>query len=176
MNVLKLRLNCGSGQRPFGTTGYGAWVNVDIQKRWNPDVVADIRSMPMFEDNSAEYIVLHHCLEHVGLGELDDGIRECYRILTPGGSLIVTVPDLSELTKAWLRGTIDDYTFCVNLYGAYMGDESDRHRWAYTGKTLAEALRKAEEGWSEIKSFDWRPIEQSSIAKDFWILGVEAVK
>src|SRR6185369_1603612 len=61
MNKL-LRLNCGSGQRPFGTTGDGAWINIDIQKRWNPDVVADIRSMPMFEDNSAEYIVLHHVM------------------------------------------------------------------------------------------------------------------
>ena len=174
--IPKLRLNCGSGQRPFGTTGDGAWINIDIQKRWNPDVVADIRSMPMFEDNTAEYIVLHHVMEHFGLGECDDCIRECYRILAPGGSLIVMVPDIDALVKRWIRKEITDYIFFTNVYGAYLHDEADRHKWGFIGKTLAEGLRSAVTEWREIKSFDWRPIEQADLARDWWILGVEAVK
>jgi len=165
-----MKLNVGSGQRPFGD----GWTNVDIQERWQPDVVADCNHMPMFADNSAEMIVLHHVIEHFGLGELDGAIRECHRILQPGGSLIVTTPDLNLLCRRWIAHMIDDYTFCVNLYGAYMGDEADRHKWLYTGRTLAKALGVA--GWRTVKSFDFRPIDNASIACDWWVLGAEAIK
>lgn len=149
-------------------------MNVDTQPRWNPDVVADCRSMPMFHDGEAEMIVLHHVIEHFGLGELDDCIRECHRILQPGGSLIVTTPDLNLLCRRWIAQGIDDYTFCVNLYGAYMGDEADRHKWLYTGRTLAKALQVSP--WQTVKTFDFRPIAGAQIACDWWILGAEAIK
>lgn len=168
---MSLHVNLGSGQRPFGKP----WINVDTQARWKPDVVANGADMPMFEDNSADLIVAHHVIEHVGLGEFDPCIRECYRILKPGGSLIVTTPDLYELGKAWFNGHIDDYIYCVNLYGAYMNEETDRHRWLYTNKTLSKALRSAAQ-WATVKPFDWRPIEGADIARDWYILGVEAVK
>ena len=165
-----MKLNVGSGQRKFGD----GWTNCDIQPKWNPDVVADCNHMPMFADGSAEMIVLHHVIEHFGLGELDNAIRECHRILQPGGSLIVTTPDLNLLCRRWIAHMIDDYTFCVNLYGAYMGDEADRHKWLYTGRTLAKALGVV--SWKTVKSFDFRPIENASISCDWWILGCEAIK
>src|SRR3990167_3044244 len=123
-----LRINLGSGQRPFGE----GWTNVDTQARWNPDVVADGASMPMFADASAELIVLHHVLEHFGCGEADAMLRECYRILAPGGSLLVFVPDMYELVRGWNQGKIDTQVFLTNVYGAYMGDEADRHKWGFT--------------------------------------------
>jgi len=166
-----MKLNVGSGQRKFGE----GWTNCDIQPRWNPDVVADCNHMPMFADSSAEMIVLHHVIEHFGLGELDNAIRECHRILQPGGSLIVTTPDLNLLCRRWIAHMIDDYTFCVNLYGAYMGDEADRHKWLYTGRTLAKALGGAV-AWKVIKTFDFRPIEGADIACDWHIHGAEAIK
>jgi predicted SAM-dependent methyltransferase len=168
---MSLRINLGSGQRKFGN----GFINVDSQPKWEPDVLADANSMPMFENGSAELIVLHQVYEHFGLGELNGCIGECYRILQSGGSLIVTTPDLNELTRAWIKGSITDYIFCVNLYGAYMSDEADRHKWLYTGKTLAESLTGAA-AWRTVKSFDWREILGASICKDWWILGVEAVK
>lgn len=168
---MKLRINVGSGQRPFGRT----WTNVDIQERWKPDVVADGSRMPIFDDASAEVIVSHQCIEHVGLGEFRAHIAEAHRILAPGGLFIITTPDLYELSKAWMAGKISDYIFCVNLYGAYMQEETDRHRWLYTAKTLAAALREAAQ-WSSVKPFDWRHIENADIARDWWILGMEAVK
>lgn len=168
---MSLKINLGSGQRPFDKS----WVNVDVQDRWAPDVVADCRDLKIFEDNTCEMVVLHQVYEHFGLGELDGCVRECYRILEPGGSLIITTPDLSELSKAWIKGKISDYIYCVNLYGAYMSDEADRHKWLYTGKTLAESLMKAA-SWTTIKSFDWREIAGASIARDWYILGIETTK
>lgn len=169
-------INVGSGQRKFGMP----WVNVDCQDKWSPDVIADGASMPMFDDNTAEMIVLHHVLEHFGCGEADKMLRECYRILKPQGSLIVTVPDFAALCKGWIRNQITDQIFFTNVYGAYMGDEADRHKWGFTGislaKNLDEAIKGVEGGWRHVRSFDYRAIEGADIAKDWWILGIEAIK
>lgn len=156
-------------------SGPDAWINIDINSRWNPDIVADCASMPMFADGSAEIIVLHHVLEHAGLGECNGVIRDCHRILMPGGSLIVTVPDLDALARAWIAGRISDYIYCVQVYGAYMDNEADRHKFGYTPKTLRNTLREIG-GWSFVKPFDWRIIPGTSIARDWYIIGIEAFK
>lgn len=165
-----MKINLGSGQRPFGE----GWTNVDCNPRWSPDIVADGSSLPV-ADSSVEMVVAHQMIEHVGLGEFGGVIGEAYRVLAPGGSLILATPDLRELVRAWICGKIDDYIFCVNLYGAYMSDEADRHRWLYHEPTLKQALIDAAP-WSNVKSFDWRPIEGASISKDWWILSIEAIK
>jgi len=131
-----LKLNLGSGQRPFGEP----WINVDCQERWKPDVLNDISHLPMFGDKSADMIVLHQVLEHFGCGEANRVLEECYRILAPKGSLIITLPDLRRLAQRWLTNQIDDYTFFVNCMGAYMGDEADRHKWHYTDPFGANIL------------------------------------
>ena len=168
---MNLRINLCSGQRPFGD----GWSNIDANPRWNPDVVADGANMPMFSNNSADMIVIHHGLEHFGLGEADSMLRECHRILAPGGSLIATTPDLDALARAWLEGRINDYIYCVQIYGAYMTDELDRHKWNFTQKTLNKTLASAAR-WSSVRAFDWRPIPQADIAKDWYIIGSEAIK
>ena len=166
---MSLFINCGSGQRPFEKP----WTNVDIQEKWKPDVVADWRDMPMFEDESAEIIVAHHTIEHVGCGEAKPFFLEACRILQPGGSLIITVPDLRTLAQRWMTGQIDDYLYFVNLMGAYNGDEADIHRWHYSFESLSTELAECR---LNAKRFDWRDIPGSSIARDWWVLGVEAVK
>ncbi len=168
---MSLFLNLCSGQRPFGD----GWVNVDSQSRWNPNIVADCSSMPMFKDGSAEMIVIHHGLEHFGCGEANSMLKECWRILQPGGSLIITVPDMRQLALAWLSGKLSDQIYMTCVYGAFMGDPADRHAWGFIGTTLAQTLHGIGH-WSEVKTFDWRPIPGTDIARAFWILGVEAVK
>lgn len=167
----KLLINLGSGQRPFSKP----WVNVDCQSRWEPDIVANGSSMPMFEDGSGGMIVLHHVLEHFGCGEGMEMLRECHRILAPGGSLIVTVPDMVALVKGWVTGRIDDQIFLTNIYGAYMGDEADRHKWGFTYERLFNEIESVS-SWRCVKPFNFRDVEGADIARDWWILGMEAVK
>ena len=166
-------LNIGSGQRPFDRDK--GWINVDIQEKWGPDLVADMVHLPMFKDNSIDMIVNHHGVEHLGCGEAVPFFKEAFRLLRPGGGLLIFVPDLRTLAQRWLLREIDDYTFFVNIYGAYNGDEADRHKWAFTFDSMAKDLFLAGP-WSTIKYFDWRQIEGASIAKDFWILGMEAIR
>ena len=165
-------INLCSGQRPF----VKPWINVDIQERWNPDIVADGASMPMFEDGSADMIVIHHGLEHFGCGEADAMLSECYRILKPGGSLLIFVPNLRALAQRWLTRQMEDQLYFTNVFGAFMGDEADRHKWGYTPESMWLTLSKCGY-WSMFKAFDWREIEGADIAgPDFWIAGYEGIK
>lgn len=166
-----LRINAGSGQRKFSAP----WINCDINPRWSPDLVADMAFLP-YPDSSCSMIVSHHTLEHVELSKADDMLREWHRLLAPGGSLLIFVPDMRTLATVWLAGQIDDYIFMVNTYGAYMGHEADTHKWGYYYLSLAKKLR-AVAPWREVKLFDWRKVEGADIAaKDFWILGIEVIK
>ncbi len=132
--------------------------------------------MPMFEDGTAGVIVIHQGLEHFGCGEASAMLKECYRILAPGGSLIVSVPDMQKLAKMWLRGELTTQVYMTNVYGAYMNDEADRHKWGFEPFSLVNHLNDCAP-WKRLASFDWRAIEGADIARDDrWILCVEAFK
>lgn len=163
-------LNIGSGQRPFGPP----FVNIDIQEKWKPDIVCDAAHLNI-PGSSVTMIVLHHVLEHFGCGEANGLLRECYRVLKPRGSLLVFVPNIAKLASEWLTTkTLPDQLFFTNIYGAYMGDESDRHKWGYTSSSLGATLKQA--GFSRGGMFDYRWIRGTDIAVDWWILGMEAMK
>ncbi len=166
-----LRLNVGSGQRKFQKP----WVNVDVNPKWRPDVVASGELMPMFEDGSADVIVLHQVLEHFGCGEAAGLIRECHRILCPGGSLLVFVPDMRQLVQAWMQGRLNTQLFMTNVYGAYMDSEADRHRWGFDRVSLRMFLAESAR-WSDVRLFDWRVMPGADLARDWWVLAMECVK
>ena len=166
------KLNVGSGQRPFDQN-YG-WINLDSNARWSPDIVGDWNDLSAFDNESMDLVVSHHSLEHVGCGEGDGFIREAKRVIKPGGSLLVFVPDMRLLAQRWLLREIDDQIYMTNVYGAYMGDEADRHKWGYTSGSLRRYLL-AHFG-PKVGHFNWRTIPGADIARDWWILGMEAVK
>lgn len=166
-------INLGSGQRPFSKP----WINIDCQERWKPDILARGEDLTtIFQPDTVDMIVLHHVLEHFGCGEAKGLVDACYQVLKPGGSLIVTVPDMRKLVKEWVSGRLTTQIFLTNVYGAYMGDPADRHCWGFVPETLSEFLH-ADRNWNHTKPFDFRAIEGADIARDDrWILGAEAVK
>lgn len=171
-----LGLNVGSGERPFKSTPDLQWINVDKIEREGQDVdiVCDGARLP-YDDESVDFLVLHHCLEHEGLGDGKGLIQEAYRVLRIGGSLLIFIPDIRALALRWLEGGISDYIYVVNLMGAYHGSEADRHRWHYTKDTLPQFLRDCAP-WFAISNFDWRTIPGGDFARDFWIMAMEARK
>lgn len=165
-------LNCGSGQRPFDVSL--GWVNIDIQDKWNPDYVADWNDLGFIEPNKVDYVVSHHSLEHVGCGEGDGFIQEAKRVLKPGGSLLIFVPDMRALAQRWLLRQMDTQLFMTNVYGAFHGDEADRHKWGYDRESLCRYLKRFE--FQDVHAFNWRTIPGAEVSKDWWILGMEAIK
>jgi SAM-dependent methyltransferase len=169
-------VNLGSGQRPFSSCPRCAWINVDSQPKWNPDITANGAHLPMIQNDSVDVVVAHHVLEHFGCGEASAMLRECWRILKVGGSLLVFVPDMRALAQRWLTRQLDTQVYMTNVYGAYMGDEADRHKWGFDRESLCRYLNDVQV-WDVVKPFDWRTIPGADIAgPDFWIQGLECVK
>jgi len=172
----KIGLNVGSGQRRFTSTPEVEWINIDKVSRpgMEPDVVKDGADTG-WPDGSVDCFVLHHVLEHFGCGEADGLIKEAYRVLKPGGSLLVFVPDMKALAKRWLEGGLTTQIYMTNVYGAYMGNEEDRHKWGYTCDSLRVSI-EVNGHFMGVFPFDFRPIPGADIAQDWWILGMEARK
>jgi len=172
-------INLGSGQRRFEDQDDWRWFNIDLQYKppdQTPDIIA-YGATPI-KNLSADVIVLHHVLEHFGCGEADTLLTQCWEALKPRGSLLVFVPDTMAIARRYIMRQIDDYTLRVLTYGAYQGAEEDRHRWGYDHASLRKYLEQTL--WpvrgGVVKFFDWRKVPGADLAKDWWILGMEAVK
>ena len=166
-----MRINLGSGQRRFND-----FINVDISDKFSPDIQLDSETyLKLQAADSVDMIVCHHSAEHMHLEESKSLFAQCHRVLRPGGSLLVFVPDLEALAHRWIEGRISDYIFCVNLHGAYMGSEADVHKWSFTEKSLKGHIHSCAQ-WCNVIKFDWRTVAGADLARDWWILGMEGIK
>ena len=104
-----IRLNLGCGAKVLK-----GWVNVDVVSRGGanyqavkgdkPDVEADIRDLP-FDDDYADEAMAIHVVEHFYIWDAVDVLKEWYRVLKPGGKMIIEVPDLDKVIYHIMYGT-----------------------------------------------------------------------
>jgi hypothetical protein len=80
--LAKLNLGCG-------TNRLAGWSNHD------KDV--DITKPLPWKNNTAGYIAIEHCVEHVPYKQALEFFKEARRVLAPGGVLRVTVPSLQQI-------------------------------------------------------------------------------
>ncbi|WZL90722.1 methyltransferase domain-containing protein [Salinimicrobium sp. 3283s] len=80
------------------------------------DVKADICDLP-FEGNSFDFILCNHVLEHIP----DDtkAMQEIYRILTPGGTAILQIPQDLNREKTFEDDSITDPAERAKIFGQY---------------------------------------------------------
>lgn len=96
---LLLHLGSGRERKP-------GWINVDligdpVDLAWNL-----ARPLP-FDDSTVDGIFHEHLLEHLPLGAGAALTRECVRVLRPGGTLRIGVPDVAALIADYATGTGD---------------------------------------------------------------------
>src|SRR5215210_631424 len=83
----RLRLNLGSG--PDVRAG---WLNIDFMG--DADLLVDLRRPLPLPDRSAELAYSEHTLEHLDYPtDAEAFLRECLRVLRPGGVVSIGVPD-----------------------------------------------------------------------------------
>ena len=71
------------------------WVNLDSANLSGVDVVHDIEKLPLpFGDNEFDEILCQDILEH--MTDFIPTLKDLYRILKPGGKLIVRVPHFTS--------------------------------------------------------------------------------
>jgi len=100
-----MKLNAGCG----GTILDG-WRNMDIMFTGEDHI--DITKPLPFTDNSAEFVVCCHCVEHTLPAQALAFFKECFRILIPGGVMRITVPSIGRVWAmaddeylAWLESS-----------------------------------------------------------------------
>ncbi|MEX2011413.1 MAG: class I SAM-dependent methyltransferase [Chloroflexota bacterium] len=113
-----LDLGCGAGghigrfvhDRGPSVTGVDfSDASIEIARRLNPDmsfVVADFRAMP-FGDSSVDGIVAFYCLIYGGDEDVLGALRQCRRVLRPGGRLLAAVH--GAIDGAAREGHFDDF-------------------------------------------------------------------
>lgn len=139
-------LNLGSGPRGLDAPN---WVNVDGFPDTNVHHLMDFGRPLPFIDRSFDGIFSEHVFEHF---TREDGIavlRECRRILAPGGTLRVIVPDAAKIVRAY----VDDPDMLVtrrepptglpmevvNLYAYQRYEHQSLYDWPLMKQTLTDA-------------------------------------
>lgn len=80
------------------------------------DVKADICELP-FEDNSFDFILCNHVLEHIPNDE--KAMKELYRILEPGGTAILQIPQDLGRELTFEDDSITDPRERAKIFGQY---------------------------------------------------------
>ena len=115
-----LRLNLGCG-----TNKLDGFVNIDAYG--DPDGIWDLNVMPYpWMSNTVDEIVMNHVLEHVE--EWWECFRECARILKPGGTMYINVPDESSKTALTYRD--HHHVFSLISFHGIQGRAAGTNAWA----------------------------------------------
>jgi ubiquinone/menaquinone biosynthesis C-methylase UbiE len=67
-------------------------VNVNLDDLWNVDIVSQAWIIPKVKDNSLDFVMSSHVLEH--LPNPSVAIEEWIRVVKPGGTVFFIVPDM----------------------------------------------------------------------------------
>jgi predicted SAM-dependent methyltransferase len=84
-----------------GFNGLPGWLNGDILPRQRDYIYLDATKPLPFADDTFAFIYTEHMIEHIGYGSARDFVRECYRVLRPGGVLRISTPDLAVITRMY---------------------------------------------------------------------------
>jgi SAM-dependent methyltransferase len=116
-----LRLHLGSG--PERLPG---WVNVDLY--FPAELCLDLRAPLPLPDDLVDAIYSQHFLEHLDHEAGIRLIRECARVLKPGGWVRFCTPDLENHARAYLEGRLTAEQFNSALRDhdhLYLYDEAE---------------------------------------------------
>jgi len=140
-NDIKLNLGCGSDIR-FG------YINIDIRPIQGVNIMLDLENQPLpFEDGIVSEIVAQDVIEHIHYHKVENLLRECYRVLKPGGILYIRTPDLERivdkvLVKKERLGQLTGYKLLsFFIFGRY-DNPYDVHKCIFTKELLRELLEE----------------------------------
>ena len=110
--AIQLHLGCG-------TVYLDGYVNIDIED-WAGvcDMIASATNLSMFADSSVDHVFNHALLEHIPPWNTLKTLQEWHRVLKPGCTIQIEVPDLERIYEDWLvKGTLTEHDAIENIYG-----------------------------------------------------------
>ncbi len=149
--AVRLHVGCGAVIKP----GY---INVD---EFNPmaDVRAAIQDL-RYPNESVDQIEGYMVIEHLSPQDARAFVENAYRMLKPGGRLILEVPDIEKVCRLILSMGEDTQQLEEGPFGlrGIFGEPKeamtlgDYHKWGYTPATASKLITEA--GFREFKITD----------------------
>ena len=140
-NLNYLNLGCGN-------KFHKDWVNVDMVSN-SPYVKSYnlLKGLP-FPNDQFDVIYHSHVLEHFPKEKAPDFIRECFRVLKPGGIMRVVVPDLENIVNEYVKhlneNTENTSRQSEANYDWILLEMYDQTVRNYSGGQMAEFLKQSE--------------------------------
>jgi predicted SAM-dependent methyltransferase len=167
----QIRDYLGSQQIPRLQVGAGPnvlpnWLNSDISPINDQVVYLDASDCFPFPDKTFRYVFSEHVIEHLPSEVGERMIKECFRVLMPGGKLRIATPDLDKIAGLvcpnldenavhYVRWFMSKYRPEVGSHcPCYVINDFMRlwgHQFIYSRKTLSDVLKSL--GFVEIRSF-----------------------
>ncbi len=146
----KLHLGCGSNLLP-------GWGNIDLDGD-NDVIKLDLRRPLPVASNRVRLIFSEHFLEHLTLFQGRRFLRECYRILAPGGILRISTPDLQTGLEHYKNKRLGDMKYrgwnpATPCQRINEGMRLWGHQFVYDKDELTAQLTEC--GFSKITSVQW---------------------
>jgi predicted SAM-dependent methyltransferase len=157
---IKLDLGCSFFKRPD-------FIGIDLSQ--GADIRWDLHWGLPFDDNRVLEIRSDHFFEHLELPIMVEVLRECRRVLRPGGVLDFTVPHLDPYMHAYLQrdwqflrekitdvpqGQEDLYSTCFDRI-AWLLHRAGEHKALFDRESIIAKLRVA--GFTDIKTREFEP-------------------
>jgi predicted SAM-dependent methyltransferase len=173
-SVRKLQLGAGVSN-PDG------WLNSDIEPT-KAQIYLDAAAPYPFADGSFQYIFAEHLIEHLTWEKGLVMLKECHRVLAPGGKIRIITPNLIKLVELLSRDDAEAKELMAaqrRLFGwpdtpvmpAYILNKVVRewgHQFIYDPTTLGKTLALA--GFREIKQYAVGSKTDPEFTRDVWII------
>lgn len=174
-----LDLGCGPNVHPH-------FINLDYG--WCPgtDISWDItRGLPL-QSGTMKGVFSEHCFEHLPFESMGGVLAECYRVLRPGGTLRIVVPDgelYLTLYTDIVRGLsaqalpYSESEQASDIYGPIVSVNrifhGHGHRFIYDFDTLRQLLEK--HGFTDIRKERYRSGRDATLLIDTEVRAIESL-
>lgn len=131
-----MRVELASGDRPW--EGY---LHCDERLLESTDLACRVETLP-FADSSVEALLASHIIEHFSYREIDRVLAEWYRVLRPGGGILIITPNFAYVAHGYVEGWME-YTESRNrMFGGqdYLGNY---HYTMFDSPALGACLEEA---------------------------------
>ncbi len=129
----KLIADIGSGAQTPYMLDEGVTVTFDIREDIRPDVVCDVRYLPV-PDQVFDIVHSSHVLEHFPWNGVDKVLKEWARVLKVGGELRLVVPNSRTIGKRLIDDELNPMDYWVVMGGQEYA--KNFHATIFTPKTL----------------------------------------